>query len=106
MPKNYLQMSLGTIWTGLDSDSVWTPTLWVGSDLKDRIITDKVLRLIDLDLVEVIEPKIDEICNILNSFLVKHNSKAGAQFITGKADKNDANAIDPSSWGKNSKISR
>ena len=76
------------------------------ADLKDRIITDKVLRLIDLDLVEVIEPKIDEICNILNSFLVKHNSKAGAQFITGKADKNDANAIDPSSWGKNSKISR
>ena len=44
--------------------------------LKDRIITDKVLRLIDLDLVEVIEPKIDEICNISNSFLVKHNSKA------------------------------
>ena len=68
------------------------------SDLKDQVITDKIMRLIDLDLVQVIEPSIDKITNISNSFLVKHNSKAGAQFVTSKADKNNANAIDPLLW--------
>ena len=36
------------------------------NDLKDRIITDKIMRLIDLDLITTIEPSIDEITNISN----------------------------------------
>ena len=51
------------------------------NDLKDGIITNKIMQLIDLELVTVIEPSIKDITNIRYAFLVKHNSKAGAQWI-------------------------
>jgi len=57
------------------------------TDLKDGIVTDKFMQLIDLELVTVTELFITEITNIRCAFLVKHNSKAGAQFVTGEVDK-------------------
>ena len=68
------------------------------SPIKDRILTSKVMNLIEHDLVKILEVNPKMVTNISNLFLVPHNSSCQREILTGKRDPNQVENIDPSKF--------
>ena len=68
------------------------------SPIKDRILTSKVMDLIEHDLVKVMDHNPRYVTNISNIFLVPHNSDCKREQITGKHDPNQVQDIDSSKY--------
>ena len=63
--------------------------------IDDYILTKKVDDLVNNDLLTVVKPNQELFRNITRLFLVKHNSKSGAEMVLNKFDKTDLDNIDP-----------
>ena len=68
------------------------------SPIKDRILTAKIMNLIEHDLVKIIQHDPKFVTNILNLFLVPHNSECKREEMVGKHDPNKVQDIDPSKF--------
>ena len=68
------------------------------SPIKDRILTSKIMNLIENDLVKIMDHNQKYVTNVSNIFLVPHNSSCQREVQSGKRDPNQVQDIDPSKF--------